>query len=61
MTDEPEIVPDDDEVLRTARFGKLPPRVRPDEVVMSTDVDSPRVWPETGGGEEQWRFLHHAG
>ncbi|MBU2667034.1 hypothetical protein KOI35_26325 [Actinoplanes bogorensis] len=38
---------------RVARFGTLPPRIRPDDVVESVDTDSPQEMPGAAGTEAQ--------
>ncbi|MEV4508719.1 hypothetical protein AB0K00_07140 [Dactylosporangium sp. NPDC049525] len=39
--------------LRHARFGELPARVRPAELVELVETDPRRDWPDTGPSREQ--------
>lgn len=39
--------------LRHARFGELPPRVRPADTVELVETDPRRDWPDVGPSREQ--------
>lgn len=39
--------------LRHARFGELPARVRPADMVELVETDARRDWPDTGPSREQ--------
>jgi hypothetical protein len=52
MTEQPagveQFTDEDSAVLRQARFGELPPRVRPEDLVEMTDLEPRPVTPEPG-------------
>lgn len=59
MTDdqEPTIRFTDEECafLRHVRFGELPPRVRPEDLVALVETDARRDVPEPLGDPDEWR------
>jgi hypothetical protein len=52
----------DDEMafLRHARFGELPGRARPDELVEVAETEAPRAWLDLGMSPEQQQALYQA-
>jgi hypothetical protein len=62
MTNEHERFTDDElAFLRHARFGELPPRVRPEELVELVETDPRRDLPEPLGDPVGWRYLPGGG
>lgn len=47
--------------LRHARFGRLPARVRPEDLATSAETDGTRDLPETVGDPVEWRYSHNQG
>jgi hypothetical protein len=47
--------------LRHARFGELPPRVRPADMVELVETDPRRDWPDAGPSREQINALLDGG
>jgi hypothetical protein len=47
--------------LRHARFGELPPRVGPEDMVELVETDARRDVPETLGDPDVWRSLRIGG
>jgi len=47
--------------LRHARFGELPDRVRPEDIVESVETDARRDLPEPVGDPATWRDLQAGG
>jgi hypothetical protein len=47
--------------LRHVRFGELPPRVKPEDMVALVETEARRDIPETLGDPDAWRGLRAAG
>jgi hypothetical protein len=47
--------------LRHARFGELPPRIKPEDMVELVETDRRRDVPETLGDPDVWRDLRIGG
>jgi hypothetical protein len=58
MTDDEHEVFSDEEAafLRLARFGELPPRVRPDERVELRETEPRSDWPDNYPVDHDWRY-----
>ncbi|SCL35541.1 hypothetical protein GA0070616_5254 [Micromonospora nigra] len=59
MARTPEPFTDDEYAfLRHARFGELPPAVRPEERIAATETDARRDRPEPADGPHRWDLRH---
>jgi hypothetical protein len=56
--DEETVATDVDGVqARVTRFGKLPARIQPEEIVETVETSSRQSWPDPAGTEEQRQAL----
>ena len=56
--DEHEVFSDEEAAfLRHARFGELPPRVRPDELVELKETEQQPDWPDNYPVDHNWRYV----
>jgi hypothetical protein len=47
--------------LRHARFGEMPPRIRPEDRVELEETEAPRTWLDIGPSREQQQATHAGG
>jgi hypothetical protein len=61
MTDERENDTGDEAGVRSAKYGKLPPRVRPEDAVPLKATDPPRDKPEHAPSDTDWLLRQTGG